>query len=403
VRLVSERHPLVIFVGAGGVGKTTLAAALGVASARAGRDTLVMTFDPSLRLKDALGVSEEAREHDVRVDLEADGQLFASLLDARRTFDRLIERYAPDAEARGRVLGNRFYQHLSGSLGGILEYMAVERLFEVAAGGRYQQVILDTPPTRQALDFLEAPSRIVGFLDSGALRVALRPWFDPQGRLKATAKWGGLGRRAERFLDEVVGLDLLRDMAEFFQAFSPLYAGFRDRAAQVEDLLRSPRTLFVLVAGPGEERIPDTLFFARRLQQAGYQLGPIVVNRVHPEPPEPLRLAPLSPLTSLPGRAPAPSRARRPRTATAAAAPAAPAAVPLPVPGLVNGLELLNWLGERDRRGLAQLAQLLSPDQPVVDLPLRPEEPTDLASLADLGADLEERLADWRSHLRHSL
>jgi anion-transporting ArsA/GET3 family ATPase len=381
--LVSERHPLVIFVGAGGVGKTTLAAAVGVASARAGRDTLVMTFDPSLRLKDTLGVGEEAREREVRVEVEAAGELYASLLDARRTFDRLVERYAPDAESRGRVLGNRFYQHLSGSLGGILEYMAVERLFEVAASGRYQKVVLDTPPTRQALDFLEAPARIVGFLDSGALRVALRPWFDEQGRLKATARWGGLGRRAERFLDEVVGLDLLRDMAEFFQAFSPLYAGFRERAAQVEELLRSPRTLFVLVAGPGEERIPDTLFFARRLQQAGYQLGPIVVNRVHPDPPradEP----PPPPLTAAAG-------------APAAAAPTHPEAA---VPGLVGGLELLTWLGERDRRGLAELALLLSAEQPVVDLPLRPEEPNDLPSLADLGANLEDRLADWRSHLR---
>jgi len=377
VSLLADEHPLIIFVGAGGVGKTTLAAALGVASARAGRDTLVMTFDPSLRLKDALGVGQEAKEHAVRVDLEAVGELHASLLDARRTFDRLIERYAPDAEARRRVLGNRFYQHLSGSLGGILEYMAVERLFEVAAAGRYRQVVLDTPPTRQALDFLEAPARIVGFLDSGALRVALRPWFDEQGRLKATARLGGLGRRAERFLDEVVGLDLLRDMAEFFQAFSPLFAGFRERANQVEELLRSPQTLFVLVAGPGEERIPDTLFFARRLQQAGYHLGPIVVNRVHPEPEEPLRLGP-------PG------------------SPGSPQSPPgsAPVPGLVDGIQLLTWLGERDRQGLVQLAQLLSDDQPLVDLPLRAEEPTDLPSLADLGADLEDRLADWRQHLR---
>ena len=360
--LVSDEHPLVIFVGAGGVGKTTLAAAMGVVSARAGRDTLVMTFDPSLRLKDALGVGQDAKEHAVRVDLEAAGELHASLLDARRTFDRLIERYAPDEAARRRVLGNRFYQHLSGSLGGILEYMAVERLFEVAADGRYRQVVLDTPPTRQALDFLEAPARIVGFLDSGALRVALRPWFDESGRLKATARLGGLGRRAERFLDEVVGLDLLRDMAEFFQAFSPLYAGFRERASQVEALLRSPKTLFVLVAGPGEERIADTLFFARRLQQAGYRLGPIVVNRVHPEPEE---------------RAPAP-----------------------PATGLVDGLQLLTWLGERDRRGLVQLAQLLSEAQPLVDLPLRPEEPTDLPSLGDLGAELEDRLGDWSRRLR---
>jgi anion-transporting ArsA/GET3 family ATPase len=248
--------------------------------------------------------------------------------------------------------------------------MAVERLFEVAAAGRYRQVILDTPPARQALDFLEAPARIVGFLDSGALRVALRPWFDEDGRLKGAARLGGLGRRAERFLDEVVGLDLLRDMAEFFQAFSPLYAGFRERATEVEALLRSPKTLFVLVAGPGEERNPDTLFFARRLRQAGLNLGPIVVNRVHPEPDEPER-------SSL--RSPAPSP--RPQA-------------------LGDGLQLLLWLGRRDRRGLVELARLLADDQPLVDLPLRPEEPTDLPSLADLGADLEERLADWQRHLR---
>jgi len=168
-----------------------------------------------------------------------------------------------------------------------------------------------------------------------------------------------------------VGLDLLRDMAEFFQAFSPLFAGFRERAAQVEALLRSPRTLFVLVAGPGEERIADTLFFARRLRQAGYRLGPIVVNRVHPEPALPLRLEALG---GAPGSLPPLS----------------------PVPGLVDGLGLLVWLGERDRRGLVQLAQLLADDQPVVDLPLRPEEPTDLSSLAALGAELDDRLAAWR-------
>jgi anion-transporting ArsA/GET3 family ATPase len=370
VRLISDDHPLLVFVGAGGVGKTTLAAAAAIASARDGRDTLVMTFDPSLRLKDALGVGEAAKEKEVRVEVEAAGELYASLLDARRTFDRLIERYAPDADSRQRVLGNRFYQHLSGGLGGILEYMAVERLFEVAVAGRYRQVVLDTPPTRQALDFLEAPARIVGFLDSGAVRLALRPWFDEQGKLKATAGLGGLGRRAERFLDEVVGLDLLRDMAEFFQAFSPLYAGFRERATQVEELLRSERTLFVLVAGPGEERIADTLFFARRLRQAGYRLGPIVVNRVHPEPDGP------------PGFEPA--------------APSPPAA------GQVDGVRLLAWLGERDRRGLVQLAQLLSDKQPLVDLPLRAEEPTDLASLADLGADLEDRLEDWQRYLRRA-
>jgi anion-transporting ArsA/GET3 family ATPase len=363
MELVSDRHPLLIFVGSGGVGKTTLAAAAGVLSARAGKDTLVMTFDPSLRLKQTLGVGEEAKTREVPVALDAPGSLHASLLDARQTFDRLIERYAPDEGARRRVLENRFYQHLSGTLGGILEYMAVERLFEVAGDGRYEQVILDTPPTRQALDFLEAPARIVGFLDSGALRVALKDWFDEEGRLKAAARWGPLGRRAERFLDQVVGMDLLRDMAEFFQAFGPLYEGFRRRAAEVEALLRSPRTQFVLVSGPGEERIPDTLFFARHLERSGYHLGPIVVNRVHPR-------------FLLDGAPPG------------AGDPCQP-----------SGWELLTWAGERDQRGLVELAKLLAREQPVVDLPLLPEEPIDLPSLEALGRQLEGRLAEWQRYV----
>lgn len=363
MELISGRHPLLIVVGSGGVGKTTLAAALGVLSACAGRDTLVMTFDPSLRLKQALGVSDEAKLREVPVALDAPGVLHASLLDARQTFDRLIERYAPDEASRRRVLENRFYQHLSGTLGGILEYMAVERLFEVAADGRYGQVILDTPPTRQALDFLEAPARIVGFLESGALRVALKPWFDEEGHLKPTARWGALGRRAERFLDHVVGLDLLRDMAEFFQAFGPLYEGFRQRAKQVEELLRSPRTRFLLVSGAGEERIPDTLFFARRLEETGYHLGPIVVNRVHP------RFV----VDGAPPRSTDPCRP--------------------------SGWDLLVWAGERDRRGLIEMAKLLSREQPLVDLPLLPEEPTDLASLEALGRQLEARLAGWERYV----
>jgi len=363
LELISERHPLVVVVGSGGVGKTTLAASMGVLSARAGRDTLVMTFDPSLRLKDALGVGEEAKNQEIPVPLDAPGKLHASLLDARQTFDRLIQRYAPEEEAGRRILENRFYQQLSGTLSGILEYMAVERLFEVEAEGRYSQVILDTPPTRQALDFLEAPSRIIGFLESGAIRVALKPWFDEDGRLKAASRFGPLGRQAERFLDDVVGLDLLRDMAEFFQAFAPLYEGFRERAQAVEQLLRSPRTRFVLVSGPGEERIPDTLFFARRLEQAGFHLGPIVVNRVHPH--------------YLVENAPPPSGdVCRP-----------------------TGWELLSWLGERDRRGLVELAKLLNREQPLIDIPLLPEEPTDLASLERLGRTVEERLAGWTRYV----
>ncbi|MEM8964371.1 MAG: ArsA-related P-loop ATPase, partial [Acidobacteriota bacterium] len=283
--LRSNDPPLIVCIGSGGVGKTTLAAALGLVSAEAGHDTLVMTFDPSLRLKDALGVGSVAHGEEVAVPTtfgSDSGTLAASLLDARKTFDRLVTRYAPDDEARDRILGNRFYDHLAGHLGGILEYMAVERLYEVATEGRFDRIILDTPPTRQAIDFLEAPQRIVSFLDSGALKIALRPWFDDDGRLKSANRLQFVSRGLEAFLDRMVGLQLLRDMSEFFRAFEPLFAGFRERAKKVEALLAERTTIFVLVTGPGEARIPDTLFFARRLQEAGWNLGPVVVNRIHP-------------------------------------------------------------------------------------------------------------------------
>jgi len=349
---VSGEPHLLVVVGAGGVGKTTLAAALGLLASREPADTLVMTFDPSLRLKDALGVGDEARRSEVEVEAATRGRLFASLLDARDTFDRLIARYAPDEPARRRIVTNRYYDKLSGALAGVLEYMAVERLFEVAGSGRFGHVVLDTPPTRQALDFLEAPQRIVAFLESGALRLALRPWFDATGRLRPTRHLGLLGRNVESLLDRVVGLEVLREMAEFFQAFAPLFEGFRRRAAEVQDLLRSPRTAFVLVCGPGEEQIPDTLYFARRLAESGHRIEAVVVNRVQP--------------------------ALRQRTAQAEP--------------LAAGERLLAWRGERDRRGVAALRGLLGSALPLVEVPVLDAEPTNLGGLARL-ADL---LADGR-------
>ena len=274
-----------------------------------------------------------------------------------------MERYSGNARERDRILGNRYYNDLAGNLAGILEYMAVERLFEASRTGDYDRIILDTPPTRQALDFLEAPERIVGFLDSGALKLALRSWFDKDGHLRPTRRLGSLGRRFESYLDEVVGLDLLRDMVEFFQAFGPLYGGFRTRAREVEHLLRSADTLFTLVSGPGEEKIPDTLFFARRLQEAGYALGPIAVNRMHPAPE-----VPVAPFDAAMG-------------------------------GALDGRQLLAWLGERDARGFERLASLTEGDQPLVGIPLLAAEPSDLHSLQDLGAMFAARLAEASASL----
>lgn len=361
--MIGLDQPLIIVVGAGGVGKTTLAAALALQKARSGDDTLVMTFDPSLRLKDTLGIVEQEDADEVEVEAGTPGRLTAALLDAQRTFDRLIESYAPNEATRRRILGNRFYNHLGGSLAGMMEYMASERLFEVAASGRFDTIILDTPPTRQALDFLQAPERIVGFLDTGGPKMAAKSWFDDEGKLRATSKLGILGRNVEAFFDRMVGLELLRDMAEFFQAFAPFFDGFRERALEVQKLLRSPDTIFVLVSGPGPQRVADTLFFARRLEEAGYRLGPVVVNRVHPGEIQ------------------------------AGIAP----------PGTEHdGRRLLKWLGSRDAEGVHHLRDLLGAGHPLVELGLRADEPTDIEALGELGESLlgQEAISSQPSRLR---
>lgn len=342
---------LVVVVGAGGVGKTTVAAALGLAAAHEGRKTLVMTFDPSRRLKDALGVGAAPADQYVPVPNAAGLPLWASLLDAKATFDRLVRRHAADESVAQRILQNRFYSHLSGTLAGVLEYMAVERLFEVAGDGQFDRIVLDTPPTRQALDFLGAPARITGFLDSGALRIALKPWFDEAGHLKATRRFGLLGRGVEAWFDRNIGLRLLRDLAEFFVAFSPLYEGFHERAAAVDRLLRSPETEFVLVTRPEAERVPETLFFARRLVEQGHHLGPMVVNMRHPV------------LDDEGGDGGMPADAAR----------------------------LMRWLGDRDRRGIDTFRQRM-PGQPLIELPLLPDEPGAVEGLERLRLLLVEQL-----------
>ena len=202
----------------------------------------------------------------------------------------------------------------------------------------------------------------MSFLDSGALKIALRPWFAGDGHLEVASGLGFVGRKLEGFLDRIVGLQLLRDMSEFFRAFEPLFAGFRERAEKVRDLLGRPSTRFVLVTGPGERPIPDALYFARRLGEAGYHLGPVVVNRLH------LRVE--------------------------QAASSGPV-VEDPTPNLgapVDGHLLFRWLGERHHEAFAELRRRLTPGHPLIALPVTPGEPTDLAALAALGEDFQSRL-----------
>jgi anion-transporting ArsA/GET3 family ATPase len=287
-RGLRERRTIVV-CGSGGVGKTTTAAALALRAARLGRRVLVCTIDPARRLATSLGLarlSGQPRVIDVsRTGGEGSGTLFAMILDVKSTFDALVARYAPDEAARKRILENRFYRQVSAALAGSHEYMAMEKLLELSADERFDLVVLDTPPTRHALDFLEAPDRLMGFLDASILRWFLRPYF-VAGRLtlKVATRSGALALKlADRFL----GLEFLQDLSEFFLAFESMYDGFKDRAARVHALLRDPSSAFVLVTAPSTLALEEGLYFHRRLTEKGMPFLAFVVNRLHPDPGRP--------------------------------------------------------------------------------------------------------------------
>ncbi|HSD65561.1 MAG TPA: ArsA-related P-loop ATPase [Vicinamibacteria bacterium] len=303
-RALATRRILVA-CGSGGVGKTTTAAALALHAARSGRRVLVCTIDPSRRLATSLGLSQlSARPRAIDFARLSPppargGALWAMVLDVKSTFDALVARYTPDAAARDRILGNRFYRHISAALAGSHEYMAMEKLLELSGDERWDLVVLDTPPTRHALDFLEAPDRLVDFLDTSVLRWFLRPYF-VAGRLtlKVATRTGALAlRMADRFL----GLQFLQDLSEFFLAFESMYDGFKERATMVHGLLREASSGFVMVAGPSPLALEEALYFHRRLTEKRMPFVGFVVNRVHTDPVREVR----SPRRGRPDVAPA--------------------------------------------------------------------------------------------------
>jgi anion-transporting ArsA/GET3 family ATPase len=280
-----ERRVLVV-CGPGGVGKTTTSAALGLRAAIAGRRVLVCTIDPARRLATSLGLAQltgQPRRLDLRrLGTPVAGEMWAMVLDTKRTFDTLVERHAPDEQTRRRILGNRFYQQVSSALSGSHEYMAMEKLLELSADPRFDLVVLDTPPTRHALDFLEAPDRLVNVLDTGVLRYFLKPYF-VAGRLTLTVATR-TGALALRLADRYLGLQFLQDLSEFFLAFEGLYAGFKERAARVLALLRSEAAGFVVIATPMRAAVDEALYFHERLRERRMPFVSFVVNRVHRDP-----------------------------------------------------------------------------------------------------------------------
>jgi len=368
-QLVMTRRVLVT-VGAGGVGKTTTAAALGVAAAARGRRVLCLTIDPARRLAEALGLERMSGDEQViapalfeAVQVPMKGSLTAMMLDTKRTFDELVLKYSSSPDRAKRLMDNKLYQYVSTSLAGTQEYMAMEKLVAVQRDPRFDLVILDTPPTSNALDFLDAPGRLVEAVDSPTMR-----WFVQAFESTGKVGFNLLARSAAivlRGLGRITGGGFLAAMAEFITELNDLFGGFKQRAHMVESSLRSPEVSFVLVTSPAPVSLEEAVFFSERLERANMPRGAFVVNR--------FRLPPL--WTDAP-----------PHESDAAAAIAA------------HGLHLEDdaptrvvrahadavKLAKRDAANVVSLRERASREVPIVRVPELPSDVHDLANLRDI-------------------
>ena len=293
-----EGKRVVICAGSGGVGKTTTAAAIAMGLAANGARVAVVTIDPAKRLADALGLDHLDNDPALvdparftRAGIEIRGELWAMTLDPKRTFDELVDRLSETTAARDEILENRIYQQLSGAVAGSQEFTAVAKLYDLNASGRFDVLVLDTPPSRNALDFLDAPDRLTSFFEGRALKVFLAPTG-----LAARVVGRGTGV-VFSVLQRLTGVDLLDDLSVFFRALGGLLDGFRERAEGVKRLLADPATTFVVVTSPEREPVEEAIFFAGKLREAKMRFGALIVNRVHSlgEPgerlPDPTRVA----------------------------------------------------------------------------------------------------------------
>ncbi|MGH9066990.1 MAG: ArsA family ATPase [Acidimicrobiales bacterium] len=273
------RRSVVVCCGSGGVGKTTVAASIALQAAREGRRCCVVTIDPAKRLADALGL-ESLTNTPGLVEGDWPGELWALMLDTKGTFDDLVGRYATEPSQAESIRTNRIYGNLSSALSGTQEYMASEKLYELHEEGRFDLVVVDTPPTRDALDFIDAPRRLTGFLDNRVFRMMMAPTRALRAVSVAT-------RSILRTISKVVGSEVVSDAVDFFQAFEGMEEGFRERAGRVVDLLSDEGSAFVLVASPRRDAVAEALYFADRLAEAHIAVQALVVNRLLPRFEEP--------------------------------------------------------------------------------------------------------------------
>ncbi|MGA9278502.1 ArsA family ATPase [Ilumatobacter sp.] len=276
---------VIVCCGSGGVGKTTTAAVIAMEAARVGRRVVVVTIDPARRLADALGLETGLSSAPQRIALDgtggsaedpSGGEMWAMMLDTAATFDGLVRAYADDGEQVERILSNGFYRNMAGAMSGTQEYMAAETLHALHQDDRFDLVVVDTPPSRNALDFLDAPGVLSRFLDHRIFKLAMLP---TRGGLKVL---GVAAQPMFKAIGKVVGSDVLADSLAFFQAFSGMETGFRERADEVVALLRAERTSFVVVASPRRDTITEAVWFAQQLAEQDVGVAAAIINRVQP-------------------------------------------------------------------------------------------------------------------------
>jgi len=351
-QLVDERRILVC-CGSGGVGKTTTAAVLALEAARSGRRAVVVTIDPAKRLADALGL-EGLTGTPSKIEGDWPGELWALMLDTKSTFDSLVAANAATPEQGQRILENRFYRNISGALSGTQEYMAMEKLYELHQRQDFDLVVVDTPPTRNALDFIDAPRRLSRFLDHRLFRMITAP-----GRGLARA----VNVAAQTFLRavaKVVGAEVIDDAVAFFQAFEGMEEGFKQRADAVLQLLSDDDTAFVLVASPRRDTIDEARFFAEKLAEADITVRALIVNRMHPAFGDGLAEAARERATTLDGTE---------------------------IGGLYANLAEFQLVASREEEHLAGLAEAVAP-APVVRVPFLSTDVHDIQGLTEVASHL---------------
>jgi anion-transporting ArsA/GET3 family ATPase len=360
--LVRERS-VIICCGSGGAGKTTISAAIALAGAKAGRRACVVTIDPARRLADALGLASlENRARKIEGDWP--GELSALMLDAKSTFDDLVQTYSGDEAQAERILSNTLYRNLTSALSGTQEYMAAEKLYELHESGDFDLVVVDTPPTRNALDFLDAPGRLTRFLENRVFRLLLMPGRAGMRALSVATQ------ALLRTIARIAGGEIVEDAVAFFRAFEGMEQGFRDRAGRVEQLLSDPGTAFVLVATPRRDSVSEARFFSARLAEASLPVAALVMNRVHPD----FRSGDL-----LPSAVGASGEAAV-GTADPTDAPSDPAEARLLLDGLRKNLADLEQVVGEERGYLRQLEQGVQ--GAVVEVPFLRDDVHDLEGLA---------------------